>query len=78
MHVDISFVSFFSMHAIRNCESTPCLSELTEDDDSGSEFGGRQSSGSRGTPSGQQWQPAAARYGGSSIATSLHTMLIIL
>lgn len=44
------------------------------DDDSTSEFGGRQSSGSRGTPSGQQWQAVprenslpAARYGGSSL-----------
>jgi len=48
-----------------------CVYKLAEDD-SASEFGGRQSSGSRGTPSGQQWQSAprenslpAARYGSS-------------
>jgi hypothetical protein len=49
------------------------------DDDSASEFGGRQSSGSRGTPTGQQWQGApressvaAARCGGSF--QPLHTV----
>ncbi|KAG0588176.1 hypothetical protein KC19_2G222200 [Ceratodon purpureus] len=38
--------------------SSKALSNLHLDDDSASEFGGHQSSGSRGTPTGQQWQGA--------------------
>lgn len=54
------------------------------DDDSASEFGGRQSSGSRGTPPGQQWQTAsrennlpAARYDGNLHPFTYYAILLI-